>query len=532
MIIDLNDPAAPALQASDVLLVGAGTCGLVLADALRRHGLTVTVLESGPRHPSEQAELLNGSVHTARPYRGATDGRRRCLGGTSLLWGGAMLPFLPHDLAPRPYLDQPGWPIAYEDIADHIPALERVFGLSDGAYDQTWLSPDTAAADAVVDDAAFDTRFAKWPSFRRRNTAALLAERVHGDPSLQVVLNATVSALLCDGEADRTITAVEVMASDGRPRNLPAREVVLCAGAIESTRLLLVAAGQQLAPVLAGRRWLGRGFHDHLSIHVAEVVPSDARRLNRLAGFRFQGQTMRSYRLELTAAAQARLTIPSAWMHIGFESLVPTGFDALRGIMQRVQKGRPPEASQLMALMSDLPYLARLGWWRLVRKQLFWPQPARYMVTVVSEQLPRLENHISLSSERDPLGQPLPSIHWTVDQTDMEPIRQATLQLQAYWQEHCEAPIGPLRLLIDPQQPINPDGTALTDIFHPGGTTRMAATAEEGVVDGQLRVFGTRNLSVLSTSVFPTGASANPTMTLLLLALRLADTLHQRLPAR
>jgi len=528
MIIDLNDPRAPALQVSDVLLVGAGTCGLVLADALRRHGLTVTVLESGPRHPSEQAELLNASVHTARPYRGSTDGRRRCLGGTSLLWGGAMLPFLPHDLSPRPYLNQPGWPIPYEEIAVHIPELERLFGLVEGAYDQSWLPSATATADAVVDDEIFEARFAKWPSFRRRNTASLLSDRLHGDPGLQVVLNATVSALLCDGAAQRSVTAVDFLSNDGRPFRLTAREVVLCAGAIESTRLLLVAAGQHLAPALARLHWLGRGFHDHLSIQVAEVLPNDSRRLNRLAGFRFQGQTMRSYRLELTAAAQARLAVPSAWMHIGFESLAPTGFDALRGIMQRVQKGRLPEPSKLLALLSDVPYLARLGAWRLLRKQLFWPAPARYVVTVVSEQLPRIDNRISLASQRDPLGQPLPSIHWNVSQEDMEPIRQATLQLQAYWHENCEQRIGPLRLLIDPQQPIDPAGTALTDIFHPGGTTRMATQPDDGVVDGQLRVFGIQNLSVLSTSVFPTGASANPTMTLLLLALRLADNLHRR----
>ena len=112
MIIDLSHPSAELPPSSDVLLIGAGTCGLVLADALRRSGLTVTVLESGGRTPDQATERLNeveqaGAFH----YRGATEGRRRSIGGTSLLWGGALLPFQPHDIAPRPGLAPDGWPL-------------------------------------------------------------------------------------------------------------------------------------------------------------------------------------------------------------------------------------------------------------------------------------------------------------------------------------------------------------------------------------------------------------------------------------
>jgi choline dehydrogenase-like flavoprotein len=62
-------------------------------------------------------------------------------------------------------------------------------------------------------------------------------------------------------------------------------------------------------------------------------------------------------------------------------------------------------------------------------------------------------------------------------------------------------------------------------VFHPGGTTRMGRNAREAVVDTNLKAFAIANLWVASTSVFPSGASANPTMTLLLFTLRLADHL-------
>lgn len=61
--------------------------------------------------------------------------------------------------------------------------------------------------------------------------------------------------------------------------------------------------------------------------------------------------------------------------------------------------------------------------------------------------------------------------------------------------------------------------------FHPAGGCRMGEGPERGVVDGDGRVFGTRNLFVAGTSVFPTSGATNPTLTVVALALRLADHL-------
>jgi choline dehydrogenase-like flavoprotein len=54
----------------------------------------------------------------------------------------------------------------------------------------------------------------------------------------------------------------------------------------------------------------------------------------------------------------------------------------------------------------------------------------------------------------------------------------------------------------------------------------MGHSAANGIVDRDLRVFGVPNLRVLSTAVFPTGGSANPTMMLILMAFRCARQLR------
>jgi choline dehydrogenase-like flavoprotein len=67
------------------------------------------------------------------------------------------------------------------------------------------------------------------------------------------------------------------------------------------------------------------------------------------------------------------------------------------------------------------------------------------------------------------------------------------------------------------------------DFYHHAGTTRMAATPAEGVTDPDCRVFDTDNLYLAGGSVFPTSGYANPTLTMVALAIRLSDTLRERL---
>jgi choline dehydrogenase-like flavoprotein len=64
---------------------------------------------------------------------------------------------------------------------------------------------------------------------------------------------------------------------------------------------------------------------------------------------------------------------------------------------------------------------------------------------------------------------------------------------------------------------------------HHIGTTRMHADPKQGVVDPDCRIHGLANLYVAGSSVFPTSGYANPTLTIVALALRLADHLKVRL---
>jgi choline dehydrogenase-like flavoprotein len=139
------------------------------------------------------------------------------------------------------------------------------------------------------------------------------------------------------------------------------------------------------------------------------------------------------------------------------------------------------------------------------------------------EQAPNPDSRVTLSPERDALGLPRIRLDWRLGEQDrrsvVEHMRSLALEFGA---------LGIGRMSID----VEDDGVwpqLVSGSNHHMGTTRMHDDARYGVVDRDCRVHGVDNLFVAGSSVFPTSGAANPTLTLVALALRLADHLKTRL---
>lgn len=505
MIDDLQG-AGRRSAGCEVVVVGAGTVGLIIATLLARRGLSVVCLESGAWHQDGDEHPLNEVVQTRSVYAGAAHGRFRCLGGTSTRWGGALLPFLPSDLTDA------GWAISLEEIGAYREAVEELFALPGGSYEV----PDLLGDAGVLHIG----RLAKWPAFKKRNVFQLLSAEVRAARGPTVILNATATEFHV--EADR-LARVHAKAPDGSQIEISAKSVVFAAGAIESTRLLLLLDRQNEGCLRRQNDQLGRFFQDHLSVPVATLEVVDRRLLNRLAGFRFERSgAMRNLRFELSESGCARSTAPRGFAHITFETDIPTGFDALRDLLRLVQQRRPPTGKLLLRLMAGAPWLARAAWWRFVEKRLLYPDAARPRVHMVIEQTPRPENRITLSPDKvDRFGQPLAQIEWSVCAQDAEALTRAVDAFEATWNTSVLAKAA--RFIRRPNAELDAEVTRGGGIYHPAGTTRLALSANDGVVDSRLRVFGLSNARVVSTSVLPTSGGANPTMMLLMLGLRCVD---------
>lgn len=527
MIRDLDLHPEPHSLSANVCIVGAGIAGLLIADSLSRKGVRTVVLESGGQEQAAETHPLNRVVLKGARYDGAEHGRFRCLGGTSTRWGGAMIPFLAGDLEPRESMDLPEWPVRMADIAGYQSEIESLFRLCGGGFDAEFL-PDDEQEEffSSSDDPGIAPRFAKWPAFRNRNIATLLSDRIEADSGPEVWLNATVTDFGLDREKGR-VSDIIAQNNRGQTIRVVAPNFVLCAGAIESTRLLLMLDRQNDNRPFEACKALGRYFHDHLSAPMARIQARAPITLNRLAGYRFVGQTMRNLRLEYTPEAQREDGALSGFAHMACRADGASGFDAVRDLLRGYQQHGRIEGRLIGRILADTPYLARAAWWRYARNQLYWPRRAHHELHIVTEQAPRAENRITLTDERDPFGKPVAALDWSVDDRDLPTFSAMMRRLETFWQQNGLERIGTLDWISSPERlsvhHISEDGGG--GIFHPGGSTRMGHTPSDSVLDANLACHAVPNLHVAATSAFPTGASANPTMTLMMFALRLADHL-------
>lgn len=524
MIRNLQDLPIPAASvACDVVIVGGGIAGLLLATRLVRSGVHVVVLESGGVQDAGRPHPLNTVVQAGQPYRGAEEGRFRGLGGTSIRWGGAMLPFQACDLERRA-AGWPAWPISLDELTQQFAELEKLFQLPPGPFDL-----DGERAGSAASDADFVLRSAKWPRFRSRNVAHVLKDEINREQP-EIWLNATVMAF--QARADGRLEGVQARAPNGHELSISAGVVVIAAGAIESTWLMLLLDAQHEHKLFRPHQLLGHYFFDHMSAPAATIEPPlDRSALNQAFGLRFARSGMRDVRMEPSADLRRRARLPAGFAHVTATSPTQTGFDSLREMYRDLQSGAALDWSHVLGVSRDLGWFFGAAWWWAAKRRLLAPRDAQYRIVVVTEQFPNRDSRITLSEDRaGPYGVPLARIDWRTTERDWEGFRAFQAELSRFWMKSPFRHLG--RLELEPEAECRARLQNSSDIFHPGGTTRMGRTAATGVVDADLQSFQVRNLYVISTSAFPSGGGSNPTFTLMALALRAADRIAAEVSRR
>ncbi len=142
------------------------------------------------------------------------------------------------------------------------------------------------------------------------------------------------------------------------------------------------------------------------------------------------------------------------------------------------------------------------------------------------EQAPNPNSRVTLSTEKDALGMPRAKLDWQLTELDKRSIR---IFYQLLGQELGRSGTGRVQIR---DWLLSDDRTwpsFLSGGWHHMGTTRMHADPTQGVVDSDCRVHGLGNLYVAGAAVYPTAGSANPTLTLVALSLRLSDHLKTTL---
>ena len=519
MIHRLQDLTSNTLHA-DLCIVGSGAAGLAIAREFLGTRWCVLVLESGESRRTGHADELNNAQCGHLPHTGAVDGRARIFGGATTAWGGQLIPLRQSEIAKRDWIPHSGWPLSLSDLAPYYRRAERLLGVEEQPYDdRVWDHLRTGAPGFDSDTVL--CRFSQWAPLTRRNLAVNLRGELNRSTNVSVLLGATVVKIVTAAHG-ASVRHLELRTSDGRPATACAREFVLCTGGIEAPRILLASeAANQSGTV-------GRFFQDHVSYVAAEIAPSARKRIRHYFEPRYRGKSMLTCKVEPTDDAQRRLTLLNVMAHVKFDIPSALGLLEVKQMLKAIQQGQAPvpSAQALLAMARGSWELSRLAFGRLARSRRSAPSRGTMYLLVDVEQAPNPDSRIRLAKECDRFGMPRAVVDWRLTGQEYATIERFTALLAPQWQR---AGLGELRLGGPPDFGLASGLSAARDIFHHMGTTRMSEHPSQGVVRTDLRCHDVDNLYIAGSSVFPTGGIANPTFTILALALRLGDHLNERL---
>jgi choline dehydrogenase-like flavoprotein len=486
-----------------VVVVGAGAAGLTLAHALGDRGVDVLVVESGGLEPSDELQrVLNGAESVGQPHAGLEAGRVRALGGTTTVWPGQSMRLRRADLEQ--------WPLAPEELDGYYARAESLLGVGPPRRaEELWrtarlrpLQPSGPGLDYVASAYA-----------RPRDLGRRFRPDLERRPNVRVLLGATAVRLaLADG--GERVAEIVVGDLEGRSATVRGDRIVLAAGGIENARLLLASG--------VGPPAVGRHFHDHPALRAGIVHTDHPQALADRFGTFVRRVGQGHVKLALSAAEERARGVPACSASFVFDFGDDHPAAALMRLRRRALRRRPRQgALRDLGLVARRPgTLASTVPRRLLRGLGPPVGDAAAELLCIAEQRPESESRMTLGADRDPLGVPRVLLDWRVGE-EVRAAAVATVELVDAWLRSTGlGSVAPAPWLAGDDWRDH-----VSDTFHHMGATRMAARPDDGVVDGNCRVHGIENLYVAGSSVFPSAGYANPTLTIVAQALRLADHL-------
>jgi len=508
---------------SVVVIIGSGAGGGTLANELCQQGVKVVLLEAGKRIEIKDFEndewpmfnkiawldkrTTSGSWRIAKDFPNLPAWTVKAVGGTTVHWAGAALRLKEHEFKARTvYGELAGanlldWPLTVADLAPYYDRAEDKLGVT-GTHDIPRLPGNNnykvLAAGAkrlgyqkvhtgnmAINSQPRDGRGscmqlgfcfqgcksgAKW--------STLYTEIPKAEATGKLDLRPESQALQILHNAKGKVSGVLYADKDGNQVEQKARVVCVAANSIESARLLLNSASNMFPQGLANS----------------------------------SGQVGRNYMRHTTGGVYA-IFDKEVNMHRG---------TIMAGIIEDEARNDPARGFvggyHLETISLGVPFLAAFldpGAWGHEFTELMEQYNHMAGMWIVGEDMPQASNRITLHpSEKDQFGLPIPNVHFDDHANDLAMRNHAYKQGDAVYQA-----IGARRAIETPPYPST----------HNLGTNRMSEKPRDGVVNKWGQTHDIPNLFISDGSQFTTGGGANPTLTIVALAIRQAEYIGEQL---
>jgi choline dehydrogenase-like flavoprotein len=525
------------VEDADVCVVGAGPAGALLSHSLAERGHDVVILEAGPRfdmesrvdrmkrqirpgHADNEIWDMGGerdAYTTSEGHSWPLNQRRvKGVGGTSLHWGGVTPRFHPKDFEMKSrYGLARDWPISYEDLRPYYARAEQEIGVTGdesgehiapreeeypmAGYEPSYtdklfaqageeIGVDVDTAPMAINNGTYDRNGCQGygtcqyvcPS-GAKYSADIHVEKAEAEGA--TVLTEVPVQRLNHGPDGEEITEAVYKTPEGETYRQEADVFVAAAGAYETPRLLLLSDSDQYPDGLANSSGtLGKYFMGHAGGAVFGILP-DQETYQDAYGPQVTSVIYQFYEYEEADHGSVNI------MLINNAGPTPASIAI-----------RSNEFGDDLVGAVDDQYGIALG------------------MIMSCEMLPREDNRITLDeSTTDNHGNPVLDLQ-------IEPgefARKAQERGVQVGTDLIEELGGTITFA---------EGTGeQTGGHHPMGGTRMGTDPAESVVDPNLQTHDLDNLYISGGGVFVTAGAANPTLTIMALSLKAADSIHEQI---
>ena len=512
-------------DAGVIVVIGSGAGGGTLAGELCRRGADVVLLEAGKHYEPEDfvndewpsleqlawldERTTSGSWQVATDFPNLPAWTCKAVGGTTLHWAGCCPRFkdwefrIRSEHGPIDGANLLDWPIGLDDLEPYYEQAEarlgvtRTNGIPAPPANNNFKVMGNGAARAGYKDVstgrmAFNTvprdgrpatiqdGFNFQGDKQRAHWSTLTAEVPKALETGRLDLRPESMAVRIEHDDAGRVTGVLYVDAEGGEHIQRARAVCVACNAIETARLLLGSESALFPDGLANSSGqVGRNYMRHLTGSVYATFERPVRM--------YRGETMAGIVTDESRNDPERGFVGGYYMQ-----LLSLGPAFLATFLSPGAWGR--DFTQVMERYGHMA-----GMW------------------LVGEDLPQEGNRVTLNHDvHDQFGHPVPDVH-----VDDHPNDTAM-------REHAYSAGESVYDAVDATRTFRVTPYPTT---HNLGTARMSARPEDGVVDGFGRAHDVPNLFVSDGSVMTTGAAANPTLTIVALALRQADHIEEQLKA-
>lgn len=544
MFFDARNIEKGSVLETDVCILGGGAAGITLAREFDGVGKRIMLLEGGGFNYTRDSQDLYSGKNVGLPYVPLDITRLRYFGGSTNHWAGHCRPLDESDFEVRDWVPSSGWPLTKPDLDPYYKRAHEVLQLAAYEYDVGYwerelnqqfvdMGPVTGIRPAIFQrsgnaiaqgDGAPTTRFGKK-----------YQDELRASRNVEVYVNANAVKLITDANATR-VNQVDVAVRPGIRFRVRAAYFILATGGLEVPRLLLVSNDINGTGIGNQYDLVGRYFMEHLQFRpfgtlvFAKRIPrsslffgdrcsacndgpvfaalaptTDRMRMEGLTNFRIDlvprddqySDWQYSYRVLKTAAKHGVLP-DNLGSHVGsmikhMDDLLIEGYCDVVGLRRNRSDQTPAN-----------PVYADLG--------------------ISCEPIPNRESRVTLSDDLDAFGKRKIILNWQINDQDIQIMKRA-MEIGAL--KLGELGIGRVNVpMLDVEEWWH---NHLEGGHHHSGTARMSSSPKEGVVDKHCRVHDIANLYVASSAVFSTVGYANPTLTIVALAIRVADHIKRYL---